>query len=764
MNLVLIEGLGKKDTIQKYLGSDYVVFPTMGHIRDLPEKSLSIDLENNFEPTYAIMPDKEKVVKNLLVQAKKADKIYLATDPDREGEAISWHLAYILNLSKEEKCRIAFNEISKKAIMEAIKSPREIDENLVNAQQARRVLDRLVGYIISPLLWKGRNTKNLSAGRVQSVALKLICDREREILNFKPEEYWNVNALLSSKLPPEFKAQLWGYKGNKVSFKNEDKINKLKEFLNGYPFVVKEVKNQETKSKAPAPFITSTLQQDAINKLGFKLNRVTQLAQSLYEGVEIKGEGKVALITYIRTDSTRISDSAKFAAKDYIIKNFGEEYAPKYFNKFKQNEDAQDAHEAIRPITLERKPEDLKGKIDDDFYKLYKLIYERFLASQMSDALYDSVSCEIECREFNFKATGRTTKFMGYTKLYKSEEDANKVAKLPVLTEGEILQLKDLICEQKFTKPSPRFTEASLIKQLEENGVGRPATYASIIKVIYDRKYIENKGKTKFITPTDLGFEVNDFLQKYFDKIVDVDFTAKFETKLDKIADNEDVWQSVIKEFYDEMMPHVEAAQTDMKSNKLEPVKTNIKCDLCGKYMNLIDGKYGKFLSCSGYPDCKSIKSYDVVVAKCPKCGGDVLEKHSKTQKIFYGCKNYPNCDYVSWDKPMNIKCPRCQGMIMERKSRAGKIFYSCENVLECKFVVYNKPVKEPCPKCGELMVEKITETSTAKVCTKCNHKIENISTKPVSKNTEYKSKTMPSSGYEMACLNVGKDNKNKDK
>lgn len=724
MDLVLIEGVGKKDTIQKYLGSGYLVFPTMGHVRDLPEKKISVDVENNFEPTYEIMPDKQRIVANLLAQAKKADHIYLATDPDREGEAISWHLAYILKLPKDKKCRIAFNEISKKAITEAIKTPREIDENLVNAQQARRVLDRLVGYIISPLLWKGIS-KNLSAGRVQSVALKLICDREKDIINFKPEEYWTVNALLESKMPPEFKAQLWGYQGKKTTFKSGDKIDKLKEYLKGYPFIVREVKNQETHSKAPAPFITSTMQQDAINKLGMKLAQVTQLAQILYEGVEVKGEGKVALITYIRTDSTRISDGAKFSAREYIQKNFGEEYAPKYFNKFKQNEDSQDAHEAIRPITLERTPESLKGKIEEEQLKLYKLIYNRFLASQMSDALYDSVSAEIECRGFNFKATGKTIKFLGYTKLYKSEDELDKSIKLPVLTENEELDLKDLICEQKFTKPSPRFTEASLIKQLEENGVGRPATYASIIKVIYDRKYVENKGKSKFILPTDLGFRVDEFLNKYFEKIVDVEFTANFETKLDKIAEGDYVWQDVIKEFYNELMPHVKAVQNEIKVTKAEPIKTDVICDKCGKYMNLMEGRYGKFLSCSGYPDCKNIKPYFVVVGKCPKCGGDIIEKRSKTNKIFYGCKNYPDCDYVSWDKPMNIKCPVCGGMIMERKAKNGSLFYSCENYSECKFLLREKPIKEPCPKCNGIMVERATDTSIEKVCINCKYSEE---------------------------------------
>lgn len=721
MDLVLIEGVGKKDTIQKYLGSGYVVFPTMGHIRDLPEKKLSVNVENNFEPTYEIMPDKQKIVNNLLIQAKKAENIYLATDPDREGEAISWHLANILQLPKEKKCRIAFNEISKKAINEAMQSPREIDENLVNAQQARRVLDRLVGYIISPLLWKGI-TKNLSAGRVQSVALKLICEREREILNFKPEEYWNVHALLSGSTPPQFKAQLWGYKGKKTTLKTAEKVEKLKEYLYGYPFVVKEVKNQETKSKAPPPFITSTMQQDAINKLGMKLARVTQVAQSLYEGVEIKGEGKTALITYIRTDSTRVSDSAKFMARDYIIKNFGQEYAPKTFNKFKQNEDSQDAHEAIRPITLERTPESLKGKIDEESYKLYKLIYERFLASQMSDAIYYSVVVEIECRDFNFKVSGKTPKFLGYTKLYKNEDEIDKAVKLPKLTEGEVLKLEDLICEQKFTKPSPRYTEASLIKQLEENGVGRPATYASIIKVIYDRKYIENKGKTKFITPTELGFQVNDFLNKHFDRIVDVDFTAKFETKLDKIAEGNDIWQEVIKEFYGELMPHVESAQKEIKTHKAEPIKTDIICEKCGKPMNIMNGRYGKFLSCSAYPECKNMKPFITVVGTCPKCGGDIIEKMSKNKNIFYGCKNYPSCDYVSWDKPMGIKCPNCSGMIFQRKSKTGKIFYSCENYANCKFTLWEKPLNEYCPECNNILVEKITDTGNLKKCLKCNY------------------------------------------
>lgn len=690
MDLVVIEGPGKKDTIQKYLGKDYVVFPTKGHIRDLPEKDLAIDVENNFEPTYEIIKDKTKVVKDLKYYASKADNIYLATDPDREGEAISWHIANILNLDKNAQCRITYNEISKKAINEALKQPRSIDYNLVDAQQARRVLDRLVGYIISPLLWSSI-AKNLSAGRVQSVALKLIVDREREITEFKPEEYWVINAELSNKTPQKFKANLYGYNGKKTTFKTKEKVDKLKEFLKDGEFIVTDVKKTESHSKAPAPFITSSMQQEAINKLNMNLSKVTSVAQKLYEGVNVDGEGKVALITYIRTDSTRVSDGAKFMAKEYIINHYGQEYAPKFFNKFKTNEDSQDAHEAIRPITLDRTPQELKDKISNDEYRLYKLIYERFLASQMSDALFDSTTAEIECKGFNFKATGKISKFLGYTILYKNESEVDKESKLPELNVGDVLTYHDLICEQKFTKPPARFTEASLIKQLEDNGIGRPATYAQIITTINNRHYVEKKEKTKYMVPTEIGYEVDDFLVKYFDKIMNVDFTAKFETKLDEIADGNMIWQAVIKEFYDSLMPQVENAKSQSKinfKNNVEPILTDILCEKCGKQMYLRTGKFGEFYSCSGYPDCKNVKPKIKVVSVCPKCKKhNVIERYSKNGNVFYGCQGYPDCDFISWDKPVDETCPKCGEFLIE-KNLKNKTIIRCS---KCKYIKKNE-------------------------------------------------------------------------
>ena len=613
MKLVVIEGVGKQDTIKKYLGSDYEVFATKGHVRDLPTKSIAIDVNNNFEPKYEIMTDKQDVIKALKTKAKKADVIYLATDPDREGEAISWHVAYILGIDKDAKVRVTFNEITKNAIHEGMEHPRIIDQKLVDAQQARRVLDRLVGYKISPILCK-KIKSNLSAGRVQSVALKLIVDREREIQNFVPEEYWKLDAILEKpNTKPQFSSTFITIKGKKFKIKNKAQVDNILEHIKGQDFVVTNIKKSVSKSHAPAPFITSTMQKDAGNKLGMTLAKVTSCAQTLYEGVDIKGEGKVALVTYIRTDSVRVADSARKSAREFIKEKYGAEYVPAKPNIYKTKGEAQDAHEAIRPISLERTPEKVKPYLNNDLYRLYKLIYERFLASQMAEAEYNSVTCDISCLECGFRTTGKTPKFLGYTAVYseykEKDENEEKDAKLPPLEVGDKLSLVEFKPEQKFTKAPPRYTEASLVDAMEEKNIGRPATYAPTITILSTRKYVQKDGK--FLVPTDLAMIVNDTLQKYFDKIISVDFTAQMEDNLDAIADGKVQWQQVVQEFYLNFLPQLRNANSDKsyidKSQIAPVVVSDVKCDKCGAYMIEKTGKYGKFLACPNYPKCKNI-------------------------------------------------------------------------------------------------------------------------------------------------------------
>jgi len=683
--LVIIESPGKQGTIQKYLGKEYDVFATKGHIRDLPSKSLAIDIENNFAPKYVIMPDKKQTVADLKKHAEKADEIYLATDPDREGEAISWHVQNILGLKPTDKNRIAFNEISKSAIEKALKSPREIDMNLVDAQQARRVLDRLVGYQLSPYLSKKISHKNLSAGRVQSVALKLVVERENEIRNFKPVESYVVNATL--KKPTEaqtFVATLVNKDNKKYKIASADEAKKICEQIKGKQFEVVDVKKSITKSSAKPPFTTSTMQQEALNKVGLSLKRTSMAAQALYEGVDLPGDGKTALITYIRTDSVRVSTEAQQMARSYIESKFGEEYIPATPNSFKGKKNSQDAHEAIRPVHIELTPEKVKSSLNLDQYKLYKLIFERFLASQMSDATFNSVAVTINVENYGFKANGRTPLFAGHLAAYNYEtekanakdEEADEAAvsgkaKLPSLEVNDILESTKLDALTKLSKPPARYDDGTLVKALEEKGIGRPATYGPTIATIYARQYVEKEGK--YTKPTELGEVVNEVLEKNFSNVINVKFTAEMEEKLDEIENGGKTWQEEIKDFYADFEESLKKAGLDTEKIKIQSEITDIICEKCGKPFAIRTGKYGKFLGCTGYPDCKNIRKIEVVVGKCPKCGGDCVQKKSKKGTIFYGCSKYPTCDFVSWNIPLDEKCPKCKSYLEEKKTRDGK-------------------------------------------------------------------------------------------
>lgn len=658
MKLVIIEGPGKRETLKKYLGKGYEVFATKGHVRDLPEKNFGVDLKS-MDPSYEIMKDKTDLIKDLKQKAKDADEILIATDPDREGEAIAWHIAYILGKDPEEKCRIVFNEISQKAVTEALKQPRAIDLNLVNAQQTRRILDRIVGYKLSPIICK-KIKPRLSAGRVQSVALKLIVDRENEIKNFKPEEFWTITANLNKK-GTDFKAVLQTFNGKKIKVSNEKESNEIKETLKDSNYTVKSVKRTVSKTHAPAPFTTSTMQQDALNKLGMSLKKTSLCAQQLYEGVNIEGEGKVALITYIRTDSTRVSPDAQASALNFIKNEYGNDYAPTKPNTYKTKDTAQDAHEAIRPISIERTPASVMASLSPENFKLYKLIYERFLASQMTEAQYNVLNVDITAKNYGFKANGKAVKFPGFTAVYKNySEKEDEDFKIPQLEEGEAVECKKLDAEQKFTKPPTRFTEASLVKEMEENGIGRPATYAMIITTLNTRNYVAHEGK--YLKPTELGNAVNEYLGNNFKQVINVKFTADMETKLDEIADKGKDWKSVASSFWNSFSNLLTNASANSEKVRIVPEKTDIVCDKCGAPMVVREGRYGKFLGCSAYPNCKNImklpnqkptsKFVSKVLGPCPQCGKDVVSRITKTGKIYYSCSGYPECNFSSWTNP----------------------------------------------------------------------------------------------------------------
>lgn len=773
MQLIIVESPSKAKTIEKYLGGKYKVDASGGHVRDLPEKRLGVNIAKNYEPNYVISADKKPVIKRLKEKVEKADKIYLATDPDREGEAISWHLQEVLGL-KDKAQRIEFNEISEKAVKEALKNPREINYNLVDSQQARRVLDRLVGYKLSPLLCK-RIQNGLSAGRVQSVALRIIVDKEREIRAFVPAEYWNLTATLSDGHHKPFTAYLAEKDGKKFKPANQaeaDEVENAIKAANG-AFAVKQVKKTDTKSHALPPFTTSTMQQDASAKLNMSSPMCMQVAQHLYEGIETQ-EGHLALVTYIRTDSVRISAESQARAREYIAEKYGDEYVPEKPNFYKSKKNAQDAHEAIRPIDLSMTPEKVKPLLDRNHYNLYKLIYERFIASQMSEAKYNYVTIDSVCGDYTFRTNGRTVVFKGYTAVYddykanQETEDGEIVKVIPPVKEGDGLKAENVSKEQKFTKPPVRFTDASLVRIMEEKGIGRPSTYATIISVLSKRKYTVKENK--YIVPTDIAFRITDMLVKYFPDIMDVSFTAGMEDKLDDIEKGGQDWHKIIADFYPPFAEKLAFAATD--GDEI----TDIVCEKCGAPMIRKNGRYGKFLACSNYPECSNIKSEkeEVSDVKCDKCGAMMVYKTGKYGR-FLACPNYPECTNV---KPIDEettteKCEKCGGDMVVKKgrfgkylqctvckatkslaekagvcpqcgnptqkmtSKSGKVFYGCSNYPACNFMSWDMPTGEHCPKCGSYIV--LTKDGKTRRCSnkECDYSDKPKKTKKADKTAE---------------------------
>ena len=651
--LIIVESPAKANTIKKFLGGNYKVMASMGHIRDLPKSKLGVDIEHDFEPEYINIRGKGDLIKSLKKEAKNASKVYLATDPDREGEAIAWHLSHILEIPQDSVCRVTFNEITKETVQKSIKEPRKIDMNLTDAQQARRVLDRIVGYKISPILWK-KVKRGLSAGRVQSVAVKLIVDREEEIEKFIPQEYWNIYAILiEPNSNKKFEAKFYGKDGKKLEINNEEEVNNILKQIETGKYVVDDVKKGEKKRTPAPPFTTSTMQQEASRKIGFTLKKTMSVAQGLYEGVKVTERGTVGLITYMRTDSTRISEEARHAAKNYIEQTYGKSYYENRYYKTKQN--SQDAHEAIRPTYIDLTPEKIKNDLTPDQYKLYRLIYNRFIASQMSAAVYDTVSANINVNSYNFKASGQTLKFKGFMTLYVESLDNEKEEtdeSIPELVIGQEVIKEKLDPKQSFTEPPPRYTEASLVKALEEKGIGRPSTYSPTITTILERHYIQKEQKQ--LVPTELGKVVNTILTENFTDIINVEFTAKIEEDFDEIAEGKEPWKEVIREFYGPFEKEVEKVDKELEHVKLEDEVTDIPCDKCGRMMVIKYGRYGKFLACPGYPECKNAKPLvENIDVPCPVCGAKVQVRKTKRGKKYYICENNPkSCNYISWNKP----------------------------------------------------------------------------------------------------------------
>ncbi len=672
--LVIVESPAKAKTIRKYLGDGYEVAASMGHIRDLPASQLGVDVEHDYAPQYINIKGKEKIIKELKSLAKKSDTVYLATDPDREGEAISWHLAHILGLNVEDENRVTFGEITKKGVTEGMAHPRSIDLDLFNAQQARRLLDRLVGYKLSPFLWR-KVRRGLSAGRVQSVAVRLIVDREQEIEAFKPEEYWNLDAQLSAS-GKKFTARLYGTAdGKKLEVKSEKEASAIVAALEGCPYVVDKLKLGNRKKVPAPPFITSTLQQEASRRLGFTATRTMRAAQTLYEGVDLAGRGTLGLITYMRTDSLRVSDEAVAGAHSYISSTWGPDYVCSYKRTYKSRSAtaAQDAHEAIRPSDPSITPDEAEKSISGDIAKLYRLIWSRFIASQMSDCLQDTVSAQIKAGDYQFRASGYVVTFEGFTALYEeaTDEKEKKETSLPPLTEGQELKLRELTPEQKFTQPPARYTEATLIRALEENGIGRPSTYAPIITTIIDRGYVEREQKK--LKPTLLGSTINDLMLKEFPNIVDVTFSAEMEKNLDKVESGSADWKKTIDDFYQKFDAELQQAEKDMEGKKVKvpDEETDEICEKCGRRMVIKTGRYGKFLACPGFPECTNTKRLvKDTGGKCPKCGGRMLLRKSAKGRVYYGCENYPNCDFMTWDEPVSQTCEKCGATLFKKGSR----------------------------------------------------------------------------------------------
>lgn len=758
-SLVIVESPAKAKTIGKYLGKDFTVKASIGHIMDLPKSKLGVDLEHDFEPKYIVIKGKAPVVKELKAAAKKADRILIATDPDREGEAIAAHVAIAIegSVKHAEVYRVLFNEITKKAILLAIEHPGKIDVNKVDAQQARRILDRLVGYQISPLLWK-KVRRGLSAGRVQSVALRLICEREDEIKAFVPEEFWSLTALLEGKTPPQFEAKLIKKDEDKLKLKNNEEVQKILADLQGKPYSVTKVEKKERKRNPVPPFTTSKLQQEGGRKLGFTSKRTMGIAQSLYEGVDVGKEGTVGLITYMRTDSTRVGKEAQDEARELIASKYGKDYLPEKPPVYASAKSAQEAHEAIRPTSALREPDAIKQHLEPDQYKLYKLIWNRFMASQMNPALIDQTSVDILSSGYTFRATGSVVRFPGFMAVYMEEKSEDQVsdddgeAVLPPLSEGEALKLIKLDPKQHFTQPPPRFSEALLVKTLEEKGIGRPSTYAAIISTIQERDYV-NKVENKF-RPTELGVLVNDLVVTSFPVVMDVAFTAKMEEELDKIEEGATPWVEVVKTFYKPFNESLEKAQAEMKDFKAEQTPTDINCEKCGKPMLIKWGRNGQFLACSGYPDCKSTKPFVRTEAGgveateeektdevCPKCGSPMIIKRGRFGK-FLACSKYPDCKYTQGIST-GVLCPEDGGKLVERRSRFGKAFYSCANYPDCKFALWNKPLARPCPQCGApFLVEKYSKKTGLSIgCNKkeCGYKEEAVTEGQVPEGNEQK-------------------------
>lgn len=687
--LVIVESPAKAATIGKFLGSNYKIEASMGHIRDMPKSQMGIDFEHDFEPKYITIRGKGELLSKLRKDAKAADKVYLATDPDREGEAISWHLLHALNLGEEKPIsRITFNEITKTAVKKSITEARDIDMDLVDAQQARRVLDRMVGYTVSDLLWK-KVKKGLSGGRVQSVALRLICDREEEIRDFIPEEYWTLGAKLKDDEGKSFEAKFYGKGNEKTELANEAETNEVLQGLKGKDFQVKEVKTGSRQKKPVAPFTTSTMQQEASKHLNMATQKTMMIAQQLYEGVNVKGEGTVGLVSYIRTDSFRISDEAYEAAVAFIKETYGEDFVNPERIIYKSKGKTQDAHEAIRPTNVNRTPESIKDSLSKDQYRLYRLIWERFVASQMSPAQYDTLSVKLLAGDYSFRASGSHLRFAGFLEVYnKGEEEDEKV--IPKLTEGDKLQAEKLLPEQHFTQPPARFTDASLIKTLEEIGVGRPSTYAPTLTTIQARHYVTKEAKNLF--PTELGELVNDIMRHYFPDIVDIDFTAHMEERLDDVEMGKEEWKQIIRDFYPGFKESVENAVEKLEKVEIKDEESDVVCEKCGRKMVIKYGRYGKFLACPGFPECQNAKPYfEEAGVSCPECGGKVLIKKTKKGRVYYGCEHNPECGFMSWNKPTGEKCPRCGAFLEEKGRKNPKIVCSNE---KCGYV-QEKPAEE---------------------------------------------------------------------
>lgn len=670
--LVIVESPAKAKTIERYLGKKYKVKASMGHVRDLPKSQTGVDVENNYKPKYITIRGKGPVLKELKTAAKKADRIYLAADPDREGEAIAWHLAHSLNIDLDSDCRVVFNEITKEAVKDSFKHPRTINMDLVDAQQARRILDRLVGYNISPLLWQ-KVKKGLSAGRVQSVAVKMIIDRENEIKNFKPEEYWSIESLFK-KGKQSFEGSFYGVSGKKKSLKSKEEVDEILSILKGKDFLVDKVKKRERKRNPSPAFTTSSLQQEAARKLNFRARKTMMVAQQLYEGVDLgkRAGGITGLITYMRTDSTRISNTAKNQAKEYIESNYGKEYIGQK-RQSKNAEGAQDAHEAIRPTSAHRDPKSLKATLSTDQYKLYKLIWERFIASQMAAAVMDTMTVHLTNNEVEFRATGSKIKFKGFMSVYIESSDDNKKVKdkwLPELTEGDTVKADKIEPNQHFTQPPPRYTEARLVKTMEEKGIGRPSTYAPTLDTIQRRGYVALDNK-RFV-PTELGEIVTQIMEEFFPEIIDVAFTVTMEDGLDKVEEGVKNGVKLIDEFYQGFEKRLTIAEKEMEKVEIRDEPAGINCEKCGHEMVYKMGRYGKFLACSNFPDCRNTKPIlKEIGVKCPKCKtGNIVERKSKKRRIFYGCDNYPECEFISWDKPVGRNCPKCDTMLAEKKTR----------------------------------------------------------------------------------------------